>query len=123
MNKFRLDLTEDELIVLRAIWSNTKTLNQHNTHYENKDSYITLNEIIQKPKIIVHSDKKIKASASATEARIKKAKEKVDNAINILRMENKKITRYSISKMSGVSYNTIKKYLSDNDITSLNELK
>jgi uncharacterized membrane protein len=46
----------------------------------------------------------------ATNARTQKAKEKIENAINILRMENRPITIYSVSKESGVSYNTASKY-------------
>ena len=47
----------------------------------------------------------------ATEARIKRTKEKIVNAINILRMENKEITPYQVAKEAEVSYNTAKKYL------------
>jgi len=56
------------------------------------------------------SPKKKKAMIEATNARIRKAKEKIENAINILRMEDKPITIYSVSKKSGVSYNTVSKY-------------
>jgi len=51
------------------------------------------------------------ASKRATEARSKRAKEKIQNAINLLRMENKEITAYQISKVSGVHFNTVKKYI------------
>jgi Trp operon repressor len=53
------------------------------------------------------------ATSKATESRTAKAKEKIQNAINILRMENKKMTHYSIAKTAGVSYSTVKKYLPD----------
>ncbi len=55
----------------------------------------------------------IQATNKATESRTAKAKEKIQNAINLLRMENKKITHYSIAKTAGVSYVTVKKYLPD----------
>ena len=58
------------------------------------------------------------ASKVATEARTTKAKEKIQNAINILRIEDKKITYYSIAKTAGVSYSTVKKYISLNEINS-----
>ena len=58
----------------------------------------------------VVSPKKKKAMIRATNARIQKAKEKIENSINILRMENRPITVYSVSKESGVSYNTASKY-------------
>jgi len=68
-------------------------------------------------KIIEYSAKKANAAEQATEARTKKAKEKIQNAINLLRLENKKLTYYSVAKTAGVSYSTVKKYI------SLNELK
>ena len=46
----------------------------------------------------------------ATKKREDAAKEKILNAINLLRIENKSITIYSISKVSKCSYNTVKKY-------------
>jgi len=79
----------------------------------------TFNEIKEKinnPKKIKISDKKYSAAKSATEARTKKAKDKIQNAINILRMQNKKITHYSIAKEAGVSYVTVKKYISLDEI-------
>ena len=63
-------------------------------------------------KIIEYSINKANAAEKATEARTAKAKEKIQNAINILRMENKKITYYSVAKTAGVSYSTVKKYIS-----------
>jgi len=75
---------------------------------------IMLNEIkemINSPKQIKRSVNKMIAADKATEARTKKAKEKIQNAVNILRMQNKKITYYSISKESGVAYQTVKKYM------------
>jgi len=63
-------------------------------------------------KIIKYSPKKANAAEQATAARTKKAKEKIQNAVNILRMENKKITYYSVAKTAKVSYSTVKKYIS-----------
>ena len=56
------------------------------------------------------SEAQRKAAAKATATREQKAKEKIQNAINILRIENKKMSEYAISKTSGCSINTVKKY-------------
>ncbi|MCK4442701.1 MAG: hypothetical protein KAU90_11905 [Sulfurovaceae bacterium] len=84
-------------------------------HYDNltKDEVMTLDKISDKIDDEQNreiSPKKKKAMIEATNARIKKAKEKIENSINILRMENRPITIYSVSKESGVSYNTASKY-------------
>ena len=50
-----------------------------------------------------------------------KIKVKIQNAINILRLEDKKITHYSIAKVGEVSYITVKKSISEDKIISLNK--
>jgi len=42
-----------------------------------------------------------------------KTKEKIQNAINLLRLQDKPINAYQVAKMSGVSYNTVRKYFKD----------
>lgn len=99
-DKYRLDLNYKELQLLQNIF------NQSNLEIE----ATTLQEKIFKPKMIKHSSKKTAATTKATETRTKKAKEKIFNAINLLRIENKNITAYAIAKKSECSYNTVKKY-------------
>jgi hypothetical protein len=57
------------------------------------------------------SPKKTDAARRATEIRKKRTQEKIQNAINLLKMEGKEITPYAVAKVAGVSYNTAKKYL------------
>ena len=47
--------------------------------------------------------------------------EKIQNAINLLRLENKEITTYSISKIGKVGFQTVQKYLGEDEIKSLNK--
>ena len=75
-----------------------------------------MKDIVNNPKQIKKSINKMVAADKATAARTAKAKKKIQNAINILRMENKKITHYSIAKTAEVSYTTVKKYISIEDI-------
>jgi response regulator of citrate/malate metabolism len=51
------------------------------------------------------------AAYTATEARSKKVKEKIQNAINLLRMQGKEITAYAVAKEAGISFVTARKYL------------
>ena len=114
---FRLDLDYIELKALLELLKKS----QKNKKIKDEFNYLINNrEILKKVKTIHKSSKKSDAALTATAARSKKAKEKIDNAINILRMENKKITCYSIAKMAEVSYNTVKKYLTNEDIKQLN---
>ena len=109
--KYRLDLDNYQIESLQRFVKLIKLYDE--------DDLIMLNElkeIINNPKKIKHSSKKYIAALEATEARTAKAKKKIQNAINILRMENKKLTHYSIAKTAKVSYLTVKKYISLDEI-------
>ena len=60
------------------------------------------------------SPKKIEGAKKAREALQAKTKEKIQNAINLLKLEGKEITAYRVAKEAGVSYNTARKYLQGN---------
>jgi len=109
--KYRLDLDIYQIEVLEKYIKKIDEVSEEDLIMFNE-----MKEKINNPKKIKISDKKYSASIVATEARTAKAKEKIQNAINILRMQNKKLTHYSIAKESGVSYTTVKKYISIKDI-------
>ncbi len=108
--KMRITINDDEaFLLIDAISKITMG------HYDNltKKELIVLDRVsdkIEDEQRRETSPKKQKAMLIATNARIEKAKKKIENAINILRMENRPITIYSVSKESGVSYNTASKY-------------
>ena len=78
---------------------------------------------LNNPKEIEYSTNKSIAAMKATEERSKKVKYKMKIAIEILQTQKKEITHYAIAKISKVSFNTVKKHMSDEYIKSLNEMK
>lgn len=110
----RLDLNDSEFDCLRKYIDFGK-MEEVANKYKEECIELKLLEKLNNPKVIEYSQKKVIASFRATESRTKKAKEKIQNAINILRLENKSITHYSIAQTSGVSFNTVKKYIMDID--------
>ena len=56
------------------------------------------------------SKTKRNATAKANDIRVQKARKKIEIAINLLRLEGRDITVYSVSKEAKVSFNTVKKY-------------
>ena len=70
-----------------------------------------------------YSSNKSIAAMKATKVRSKKVKYKMNIAIEILQTQKKEITHYSIAKISKVSFNTVKKHMSNEYIKSLNEMK
>jgi len=58
------------------------------------------------------TEKQRKAAEYATKVRQERAIRKINDAVNLLRMEGRKVTAYAVAKEAGVSYNTVRKYLS-----------
>ncbi len=61
-----------------------------------------------------NTGKKIASAAKANQAKIDATNAKIQNGLNLWRMEGdqeKKLTAYKLGQLSGVSQNTAKKYL------------
>ena len=57
--------------------------------------------------------KKQKSANNANKVKSEIAIKKIENTVNLMRLENKKININSVSNESKVAYNTVKKYLKD----------
>ncbi len=57
------------------------------------------------------SQKKQESAQRARAVLQARTKEKIQNAINLLKMQGEEITAYRVAKEAGVSYNTARKYL------------
>ena len=119
----RLTLNEEEYQTLQRLILNTN--NQKHSDILNEDEWSTLlniSERIEKTALKPISEKKRNATKEATRKRIKEAKNKISNAVNMMRFENKQITISSIAQEAGVSYNTVKKYRdSINEVAELQQ--
>ena len=96
----RLNFTEEEIDkIFEALRSNEEVRN------------LFLDRYAQTKAKLQNNTRKKEAAAKATEARTAVAKKKIENAMNLLRIENKKINYNTIAKKAGVSYLTAKKYV------------
>ena len=68
-------------------------------------------ETLGKPKEILEKGRKHTATKNANRIKIETSLNAVNKAIELLKSQDKKITAYSISKVSKLSFNTAKKYL------------
>ena len=120
----RLDLTELEYdnLIKYVDFDKLKELEKE---YENFEAFKGFNivEKLNNPKEIEYSASKSAAAFQATKVRIEKVKYKMNIAIEILQTQKKEITHYAIAKISKVSFNTVKKHITDEYIKSLNEIK
>ncbi len=69
-----------------------------------------INTLLDKGERVI-SKKKQEAAKNALKVKISKTKDKIQNAINLLRLQGKDINPYQVAKLSGVAYNTARKYL------------
>ncbi len=74
-----------------------------------------INTLIRKGKRVT-SERKQSSAKEALKVKVTKTKEKIQNAINLLRLQGKPINPYQVAKLSGVAYNTARKYLKDKTI-------
>jgi len=72
-----------------------------------------INTLINKSKML--KDKR-QNPKEARKAKTSKVKEKIQNAINLLRLQGKPINAYQVAKLSGVAYNTARKYIKNSNI-------
>jgi len=113
-NIYRLDMNHTELETIRNLVSG-----------EGFISEVAMESIklkLDKVKIIKRSEAKSIASYNATKVRIQNAKDKIEKGIKNLRLNNKKLTYYSIANSGRVSLNTVKKYVDEDRLKSLNDL-
>jgi len=69
-----------------------------------------INTLLNKGEQVI-SKKQQDTAKAALKVKVTKTKEKVQNAINLLRLQGKPINPYQVAKLSGVSYNTARKYV------------
>ena len=74
-----------------------------------------INTLLSKGVRII-SQKKQDTAKNACKVKVTQTKEKIQNAINLLRLQGKPINAYQVSKLSGVAYNTARKYIKHSNI-------
>ena len=99
---YRLNLSKEDFILLRELIE---------AHKNDSKELTELHETIKEPNVILKTSEKKKAVKEATAARTRQAKKKIENAMNLLRFEGKKLTYSSIAKEAQVNFRTVKKYI------------
>ena len=116
MYKIKVELTKEEVRLTHLMSLLMKDGLIRGVNEEEKEIAKNLHKKLINATPYFPSEKKQQATQKATKARSDKAKDKINNAINLLQFENKAITHYSIAQASGVSFNTVKKHIPDIEI-------
>ena len=61
---------------------------------------------------VIENKRNLENTKKATETKKLKAREKVQNAVNLLRLQGEEVNAYRVAKIANISYNTARKYLS-----------
>ena len=77
---------------------------------ENEPIKQALENLIKNAEVI-ENKRNLENAKKATEIKKLKAKEKVQNAVNLLRLQGEEVNAYRVAKIAGISYNTARKYL------------
>jgi len=135
---FRFDLSSDDLKDLKRNFDELEEMIKKFAEFDAKierlnaleaqnrlEAYLSpLNRIktlLERPKRIKHSVKKFMAIEEARKKRSNDTKAKIQNAINLLRIEGKETTPYQVAKTAGISFVTAKKYLKQINYLKENE--
>ena len=63
---------------------------------------------------VIENKRNLENTKKATEIKKLKAREKVQNAINLLRLQGEEVNAYRVAKIANISYNTARKYIKQN---------
>jgi len=113
---YRVDLSYDHLKLLQKYLDEIKDIDERDLIMFNE-----MKQIVNNPKEIKRSVDKMIAMDKAREAKTNRIKEKINNAINLLRLEQKKFTHYSVAKAANVAYMTVRKHISQEKLDELNK--
>ena len=80
---------------------------------ENEPIKQALENLIKNAEVI-ENKRNLENTKKATEIKKLKAKEKVQNAINLLRLQGEEVNPYRVAKIANISYNTARKYIKQN---------
>ena len=102
----RITITSEEYVLLLIL------LQERIESEDTTQEYAQLKSKLQTQfiKSFVVSTSKRNATKKATYTREMKAKKKIEKAVNLLRIEGKKITAYTVAKRAEVSFVTARKY-------------
>ena len=87
-----------------------KLLEKINQLGENEPVKQALENLLKNAEVI-ENKRNLENTKKATETKKLKAREKVQNAVNLLRLQGEEVNPYRVAKIANISYNTARKYL------------
>ena len=104
-----------EMTVPNKLLDKLDSMDVDELNEDERELYFAVSKLITKGKIVVKDEEsnKRKNAKKATNAKVTKTKEKIQNAINLLKLQGEEINPYKIAKIAHVPYNTARKYFKE----------
>ena len=105
IDKYKVEFeSQEEINYLLKLLGKIKVKKKH------KKSHKKILHALENPKFFKANSNKTNATKKASDARIKATKNKIQNALDLLRFEGKIATVANVATTAGIGYNTSKKY-------------
>ena len=99
----RIKILDIEMTIPNKLFKELEKLRKNSKLRKAVETIIEAGEIIE-------NNSKVDNANKAAKAKQDTAKEKVQNAINLLKLQGEEVNPYRVSKIAGISYNTARKY-------------
>ena len=99
----RIKVLDTEMTIPNKLFKELEKLRKNSKLRKAVETLIEAGEIIE-------NNSKVDNANKAAKAKQEQAKEKVKNAINLLRLQGEEVNAYRVAKIADISYNTARKY-------------
>ena len=101
-----------EMTVPNKLLDKLDSMDVDKLNEDERELYFAVSKLITKGKVIISDEERNrrKNAKKATTAKVNKTIEKIQNAINLLKLQGEEINPYKIAKTAKISYNTARKY-------------
>ena len=99
----RIKILDTEMTIPNQLFKELEKLRKNSKLRKAVETIIEAGEILENNSKVANANK-------AAKAKQEQAKEKVKNAVNLLRLQGEEINPYKVAKIAGISYNTARKY-------------
>ena len=109
----RVKVFDIEMTVPNKLLDKLDSMDMEKLTDNEKELVSAINKLVTKGKVLNYNSNKLINAKKASKAKMNKTKEKIQNAINLLRLQGEEIDPYRIAKTAKISYNTARKYLKE----------
>jgi Fic family protein len=109
----RVKVFDIEMTVPNKLLDKLDSMDMEKLTDNEKELVSAINKLVTKGKVLNYNSNKLINAKKASKAKMNKTKEKIQNAINLLRLQGEEINPYRIAKTAKISYNTARKYLKE----------